>query len=281
MLPPYSRTQKLVMLTSRRGRGLSPLLALLILAVPIAFMTFVLPPAGSTPLWFIVAVNTTLVSIFVIWRLTILAGKALRHMQARPNIARMLAGDYLLHLQYDAQEWERFAESEQQRDRDISRGFVTLRDGAIGSILFGGLVTGTLLAVTITETAKPGGKAPYPANFLLLFIAVAVVLPIALTLFLRANLQLGDRHSDHQRRKRVPEIFLNRKGVYGLPGGYMALPAKRTKIRLEPGELFMLEVQVTTMSYSKNGAFPQLRVERLLIPHDQIVHAQGIVEYFG
>ncbi len=278
---PYSRTQKLVILMSRRGRGISPLLILLILAIPVAFVTFVLPAAGPTPVWYVVAVDTTLASIFLFWRLIVLTGNALRHMRARPNIARMLAGDYLLHWHYDPEMWQRFAESEYRRDRDISRSFVTLRQGAIGSVLFGGFVACAMLAVNITETAKAGGKAPYSADFLLLCIAIAFALPMAVILLQMFNLYLGDRHSDRQRRKRVPEIYLNRQGIYGLPGGYMVLPAKSTKIRVEPGELSVLKVEVTRTIYSKNGAFPQIKVERIFIPRDQLPEAQGIGGYFG
>lgn len=275
----YSRTQKLIMLTSRRGRGVSSVLVLLILAVPAAFVTILLPAITPTETWYIAAVDTTLISIFLIWRLIVLTGNALRQMQARPNIARMVGGDHLIHWLYSPEEWQRFAEIEYRRDREVSQSFITLRQGVIGSILFGGLVTGVLLAINASEAAKPGGRPPYPADALLLIIPLAVGMPLAITVFQIVSLYLGDRRSDYQRRRRVPEIYVNQQGVNGLPTGYMPLPARNTRVTVNADES-VIEIEITKIYYSKGGAYPQVKVERLLIPQGKEAEARGLHRYF-
>lgn len=260
-------------MTARRGRSFSPLLVVLLLALPASIVTFGFPALVPTETWYALTIDITLISLFVVWWLFILIGKSARRIQAQPNIRRLLSDDYLLHWQYNVEEWERFAAHEYRRDRCLSRSFTSLREGVIGSVLFGSLVTAVLLLINSSEASKPGGHAPYPPQALALTLPIAFGLPLLVTVLQILNLYLGDQRM-HQQRRRLPEIYLNDKGIYGLPGGYLALPPKNTKISLETGDLPILLISMTTMTSSKAGRHPRTVIERLLIPHGHEAEAQ-------
>jgi hypothetical protein len=132
--------------------------------------------------------------------------------------------------------------------------------------MFGVFVTGMMLFVNRSE-AGPDGAGAVPPAAVALTGGIAFALPIVVTALQIFNFMLGDRAAAQARRS-VPEIYLNRHGVDGVPAGYFAFTPNKTKLSvIEDGGFRILRVAVQHDVQTRFGRYPLTKVERILIPH--------------
>ncbi len=209
--------------------------------------------AGVDPvaIWIIGGV----VALCCVIMLPILAHTARKYGRA---VQELLAGGYLAHWQYDADEWYGFAEAEWLRTRREVRRLPLEFTGAgliIGVLggLFGGEWLGTLLV------AGGGG----------LFIGL-VVAPL---------MYLGGRHLYRRRMQEMGDAYIGSRGVY-MGGQYYTwdgMGLSLQQVEVKPGDPPVLQFTIGMHTHQGSSA----QEVRVAIPGGHEAEAEELARRFS
>lgn len=262
--PPLKTAEAMRYAQERRGRYIPPLMFGL-LALMIVTLTVVLMfAAGETDNTTLYVGNGVILSFFAAWIVLMAVQRAWPNLRHRSAVQDLKNGGAQLHWRYAPEEWQRFAEQEYRRDRAIAGRSLPFWQAVLSGVIMAVIMSGVMLMANEDTVSRGGPSIPLPV--LILVPTAAILLPIMLTMLIKFTTYLNDR-SAYRTRRRNRDIYINRKGVYGMPAGYMSMMPKKSRFFIDDTAHIPVLVAISTrMVMTRHGSFPMNTAERIPIP---------------